>query len=215
MDVTFQSGFRVTEKLRKSRGFPHAPVLTRAESPPAAPRLPWYVCRSRRAYADPASRTASRCTLGRGLVRAAGWDQCATACGPVLALTECGRCPGRLRAPPRPPPCHQRPQPPTCHRDHAFPECHVAGIAQRAAFSDWRLSLSGARVFPPRLCAAREPVSFQRRVISHRPDGPQRIRPGTCWSTSWSLPSVASDDQGCRDCADVRFCAGPRFPLLG
>lgn len=59
MDVTFQSGFRVTEKLRKSRGFPHAPVPTRAESPPAAPRLPWYVCRSRRAYADPASRTVT------------------------------------------------------------------------------------------------------------------------------------------------------------
>lgn len=83
MDVTFQSGFRVTEKLRKSRGFPHAPAPTRAESPPAAPRLPWYVCRSRRAYADPASRTASRCTLGRSLVHAAGWDQCATACGPA------------------------------------------------------------------------------------------------------------------------------------
>lgn len=134
---------------------------------------------------------------------------------PRLALAECGRRPGRLRAPPRPSPRHRRPQPPTCHRDHAFPECHVVGIAQRAAFSDWRLSLSGARVFPPWLCAAREPVSFQRRVISHRPDGPQRIRPGTCWSTSWSLPSVASDDQGCRDCADVRFCAGPHFPLLG
>lgn len=214
MDVTFQSGFRVTEKLRKSRGFPHAPVPTRAESPPAAPRLPWYVCRSRRAYADPASRTVT--------VHAGARSGACRGLGPVrdglrprLALAECGRRPGRLRAPPRPPPRHQRPQPPTCHRDHAFPECHVAGIAQRAAFSDWRLSLSGARVFPPRLCAAREPVSFQRRVISHRPDGPQRIRPGTCWSTSWSLPSVASDDQGCRDCADVRFCAGPRFPLLG
>lgn len=37
MDVTFQSGFRVTEKLRKSRGFPHAPAPTRAEPPPPLP----------------------------------------------------------------------------------------------------------------------------------------------------------------------------------
>lgn len=214
MDVTFQSGFRVTEKLRKSRGFPHAPVPTRAESPPAAPRLPWYVCRSRRAYADPASRTASRCTLGRGLVRAAGWDQRATACGPASRSQSAAAAPGACVLRPDPLPATDARNRP-CHRDHAFPECHVAGIAQRAAFSDWRLSLSGARVFPPRLCTAREPVSFQRRVISHHPDGPQRIRPGTCWSTSWSLPSVASDEHGCCDCADVRFCAGPRFPLLG